>query len=590
MSDQLLRGGEFIISESDIDQVFIPEDMDEEQIMVKDMVLDFVHKELNGRQNKIEHQKELMLSAAELGLVGAHIPENYGGLNMETNTITVITEMLGQAGGSFDTTFAAHTGIGMLPVLYFGTEEVKEKYLPKLCSSELISAYCLTEPGSGSDALAAKSRADLSEDGSFYTITGQKMWISNAGFSDVLIVFAQVDGDKFTGFLVDTNSEGVTLGEEEDKMGIKGSSTRQVFLDNVKVPIGHVLGEVGKGHLIAFNVLNNGRFKLGAMCTGGAKYNIDLSVKYANEREQFGKPISFFGAIKHKLAEQSIRTFALESAVYRVSDMMGKWKKKLIDEGQSIEQATLKAAKEFAAECAIIKIYGSESIDFIADEMVQIFGGNGYSEEYPASPAYRDSRINRIYEGTNEINRMLLVNMVLKKAFKGELDLTGPAWAVQKELTKLPSFSTPSDLLGHAEKAVGNLKKTLLLVAGAAVKYQMDEKINLAHEQEVLMNIADVFISTFIAESVYIRVQKLLDRETDLDNEVYESILAVLLHDLQDRAVKDSCDALASFATGDELRIMLMGVQRFAAFPRQNVKDKRRKIADPMIKSNKYVL
>jgi len=583
-----LRGAEFLIKEQELASVFIPEELNEEQQMIRQTVSDFVEKQVGEKGNKIEHQPELLEQSAEIGLLGAHIPEAYGGMEMDSNTVSVILEELGKAGGSFDTSFAAHTGIGMLPILYFGTEEQKNTYLPKLSSGEMKAAYCLTEPGSGSDALAAKTKAILNEAGTHYILNGQKMWISNAGFADLFIVFAQIDGDKFTGFVVDAHSDGIKLGAEEDKMGIKGSSTRQVFFEDCAVPKENVLGEIGKGHLIAFNVLNIGRFKLGVMSCGGNKHAITTSVKYANERVQFGQPIAHFGAIQHKLAEQTIKTFALESAMYRLSDLMKDLKEELVAEGHSFEDALRESAEEYAVECAIIKVAGSEYLDYVIDEMVQIHGGNGFSEEFPAATAYRDARINRIYEGTNEINRLLMINMILRRAMKGKLDIVGPAWEVQKELTKMPSLNTGDSTPFAAEqKTVLDFKKLVLMVAGAAAKYQMDGKHDLKEEQEILMNVSDMIIDLFVAESTLLRVQKATDQGHQ-DTEVYKAMLETYLHDAQSRIRKNATDALASFASGDEGRIMLMGVQRFTQYPPVNVKEKRRMVASRLVAANAY--
>ncbi|HXR81604.1 MAG TPA: acyl-CoA dehydrogenase family protein, partial [Saprospiraceae bacterium] len=456
-ASKALRGGEFIIRDTPPQEVFIPEDFNDDQKMVRQMVKDFVH-EMGEKAHILEAQVELMEKSGALGLLGAHIPEAYGGNPLDTNSNTLIGEELGKAGGSFDTTYAAHIGIGMLPILYFGTEEQKKKFLPGLCSGELKASYCLTEPGSGSDALGAKTRADLTPDGKNYVLNGEKMWISNAGFADVFIVFAQIEGKQFTGFIVDAKSPGITLGNEEKKLGIKGSSTRMVFFEDVSVPAENLLGEIGKGHHIAFNALNIGRFKLGTMAMGGSKRCLDIAVKYANERVQFGQPISAFGAIKHKLGEMATLIFALESASYRISDLMSRHKDQMIAAGSTYEQAMLDSAREYASECAIIKIAGSEYLDYIVDELLQIHGGNGFSEEFPAARAYRDQRINRIYEGTNEINRLLLVDRIIKKALKGELDLVGPAWAVQKELMTMPSKSNDDGPWAAEQVAIQNFK------------------------------------------------------------------------------------------------------------------------------------
>ncbi len=587
-NQEVLKGGEFIVRDARPEDIFIPEEINEEQQMMLQTVRDFVA-QVGDKGGKLEYQPQLLEQAGELGLVGAHIPEEYGGMGLDTNTNTVLGEALGHIGGGFTTTFAAHIGIGMLPIYYFGTEEQKKKYLPRLCTGEWKASYCLTEPGSGSDALAAKTRADLSEDGKHYIINGQKMWISNAGFADIFIVFAKVDGEHFTAFIVPRESEGLTLGAEEKKMGIKGSSTRQVFFENVKVPVENLLGEIGKGHKIAFSVLNIGRFKLGLMCSGAGQRCIDISTRYANERIQFGVPISSFGAIKYKLAEQAIRNFALQSAVYRVSDLLQDKTSKLMEEGMAHSDAQQQAAEEYSIESAIIKVAGSEVLDYIVDEMVQIHGGYGYSEEYPAAEAYRDARINRIYEGTNEINRLLMVKQLLKKAMKGALDLTGPAWAVQKELASMPSFEQPSGKYGHEHKAVKDFKKIILMVAGAAAKMQMDGQLDLTTEQEIVMNVADMMIDLYLAESLLLRVEK-LDGRTDkpVSQEVYDAMLKVFFTDAQARIHKSASDALMSFAEGDLLKTFLMGLKRFTKYPPVNVKDERRKVANALIEANGF--
>ena len=582
-----LRGGEFIIRDTSPDEVFIPEDFNEDQKMVREMCRDFVF-EMGDKANVLSEQVGLMEKSGELGLLGAHMPEAYGGNPLDTNSNTLIGEELGKAGGSFDTSFAAHIGIGMLPILYFGTEEQKKKYLPGLSSGKLKAAYCLTEPWSGSDALGARTRADLSADGKQYLINGQKMWISNAGFADVFIVFAKIGGEHFTGFIVDAHTPGITLGEEEKKLGIKGSSTRQVFFENVEVPAENVLGKIGQGHLIAFNALNIGRFKLGTMAMGGSKRCIDTAVKYANERQQFGKQISSFGAIKHKLGEMGSLVFAVESASYRLSDMMGKHKDEAIASGATFEMAMLDSAKEYASECAIIKIAGSEYLEYIIDELLQIHGGNGFSEEYMPARVYRDSRINRIYEGTNEINRLLLVDRIIKKALKGELDLVGPAWAVQKELVALPSKSNGDGPWSAEKTAIENFKKCMLLVAGAAVKYQMDGKHDLTEQQEVVMHIADISIDCFIAESLLLRARKLDSDRYHVPSEVVKAITQLFIHEAQSRIQKHAIDALTAFATGDELTIMLKGVKRFSSYPPVNSVHARRLIADHLIQANGY--
>ncbi len=589
----ILKGGEFLIKETRSEDVFIPEEFNEEQLMVKGMVEDFVANDVLPNIQKIEKQQDniavsLIERLGELGILGAHMPEVYGGMEMDNNTNTLIGMTVGPA-GSFTVSFAAHIGIGMLPILYFGNDEQKEKYLPGLIAGELKAAYCLTEPGSGSDALAAKTRADLSDDGSHYVLNGQKMWISNAGFADIFIVFAQVDGDKFTGFIMERTMDGLTLGAEEDKLGIKGSSTRQVFFENVKVPKENLLGEIGKGHLIAFNVLNIGRFKLGAITLGGAKASADSAVKYANERVQFKTPIANFGAIKHKLAEQAIQIFAAESSLFRVSDLLQQTKQDLMDQGVPFAQAKLQAAEEYAIECSILKVLGSEVLDFVVDETVQVHGGMGFSEEGTAARAYRDSRINRIYEGTNEINRLLMVDQLFKRAMKGKIDIVGPAWEVQKELAAMPSFANGAEGAYHdEEKAIKDLKKIILMVAGSAAKMQMDGQLNLKEEQEILMNVADMFTQIYTAESLLLRVQKINHLDTNISQEVYDAMLRVYMHDTNLKMVKFATDALASFAEGDLLRTMMMGLKRFTKYPPQNVKKLRRLVAATLTEQNSY--
>ncbi len=595
----VLKGGEFLIKPSKPETVFIPEEINEEQQMVRDTVRDFLHNDIMPNALKLEKQEDnmsvkLLHKAAELGLLGAHMPQTYGGMELDTNTNTLICDTIGPA-SAFTVSFAAHTGIGMLPVLYFGTEEQKQKYLPRLISGELKACYCLTEPGSGSDALAAKSRAELSADGTHYVLNGQKMWISNAGFADIFIVFAQVGGPNlpdgksgFTGFILERDMPGLTLGAEEQKLGIKGSSTRQVFFENVKVPAENVLGQVGKGHLIAFNALNDGRFKLCALSLGGSKGSVTTATRYANERIQFNVPIASFGAIQYKLAEQAIRIFASESALYRVSNLMQDKAGALQEAGATFAEAKLQAAEEYAIECSILKVTGSEVLDYVVDETLQVHGGMGYSEEGTAARAYRDARINRIYEGTNEINRMLIVDMLFKRALKGGLDIVGPAWEVQKELSSMPSMEKPSGQYGEEESALKDFKKIILMTAGAAAKMQMDGKLNLKDDQEILMNVADMMIDAFLAESLLLRVQKLSGMEKAHDQAIYDAMLRVFFTDASARIHKNATDALASFAEGDLLRTFVMGLKRFSKYPPTNVMAARRKVAAALISANEY--
>ena len=592
IKSDVLKGGEFLIKDSLPEDTFIPEEINEEQQMVKTMVLDFLNQEIMPIKDRLEKQEDglavsLFKKMADLGLLGTHMPAEYGGMEMDTNTNTLICDLMGPA-GSFTTSFAAHTGIGMLPILYFGTDAQKQEYLPRLISGDLKASYCLTEPSSGSDALAAKTRADLSEDGTHYVLNGQKMWITNAGFADIFIVFAKIAGEKFTGFIVERDMPGFTLGAEEPKLGIKGSSTRQIYMENVKVPVDNVLGEIGKGHLIAFNVLNIGRFKLCVLCTGGSKNSIESAVRYANERKQFNVSIGTFGAIQYKLAEQAIRVFATDSSMYRISNLLQDAKAAYVEEGMDFAKSTLEAAEEYAIECSILKVVGSETLDYVVDETLQIHGGIGYSEEYSAARAYRDARINRIFEGTNEINRLLMIDQLFKRAMKGKFDLVNPAWAVQKELTSMPSFERPEGIYGEEKHALKDFKKVALMIAGGAAKMQMDGKLNLKEEQELLTNMADIFIDIFNAESMLLRVEKLRDRDKKIAQEVYEAMLQVFFHDATSRISKNATDAICSFAEGDLVKTFLMGLKRFTKYPPVNVKEKRRLIAQTMLNENTY--
>jgi alkylation response protein AidB-like acyl-CoA dehydrogenase len=591
VTNKLVKGGEFIIKETAAQDVFTPADFSEEQNMMHQTALDFVEKEVMPLVERLDNHEEglmrnLMEKSGELGLFGVSIPEQYGGLDMDFPTSLRVTEAVG-GGHSFPVAFAAHTGIAMLPILYFGNEEQKAKYLPGLTSGELMGAYCLTEPGSGSDALGAKTKAILTEDGEHYVLNGQKMWITNAGFADVFVVFAQVDGDKFTGFIVEKNTPGLSLGNEEHKMGIKGSSTRQVFLSDAKVPKSAVLGEIGKGHLIAFNILNIGRIKLAAACLGATKMAATLSVKYANERVQFKLPISKFGAIKYKLAQQAVRIYAVESAIYRAGMDIARMEQELLAKGASHNEALLGAAREFAVECAILKVEGSEVLDYVVDEGVQVYGGYGFSADYPMDRAYRDSRINRIFEGTNEINRMLAVDMILKKAMKGELDLMGPAQAVQQELMAIPDFNLEEEtgLFATEKKTIAKLKKAILMVAGTAVQKYMN---SLAKEQEVLMNIADMAIKVYTAESVLLRVEKEAGVKGEEAVSTQIDIARVYLYDTVDQVNKFGKDAIGTMTEGDEQRLLAMGLKRFTKADLYNAKEARRRIADVLIAANEY--
>ncbi|MFN3793119.1 MAG: acyl-CoA dehydrogenase family protein [Chitinophagaceae bacterium] len=584
-----LKGGEWLIKESNPFNTFTPEDFNEEQRMVMDMCQQFLQTEvlpIVERIDKLEPglMPSLLEKAGEQGLLSTSFPEEYGGLNKDFITSTIVNEGLG-GGHSFSVAIAAHTGIGTLPILYFGTEAQKQKYIPKLASGEWKGAYGLTEPNSGSDALGAKTTAKLSDDGKYYILNGQKCWITNGGFADVYTVFAKIDGDKFTGFIVERGMEGFTQGAEEHKMGIKGSSTVQLYFQDCKVPVENVLGEIGKGHVIAFNILNIGRLKLCAAALGGSKHAATTSVQYAVTREQFKMPIAKFGAIKHKLAEMAIRIWVCESALYRSAKLIDDKEHELMQSGKAFADALLGAAEEYAIECAMLKVDGSEVLDYVVDEGVQIHGGNGFSDEYIISKAYRDSRINRIYEGTNEINRLLTVDMVLKRAMKGKLDLMTPAMNVQKELMSIPDFGAEEEgAFAKEVKYINNFKKAILMVAGAAVQKLM---MQLEKEQEVLMAIADMAIQTFNAESALLRVMKMADA-TGNTNSLQADMMRTYLYDAADRINKAGKDALNRFAEGDELRMMHIGLKRFTKVEPFNAIAARRRIAEEMIAKNSY--
>jgi alkylation response protein AidB-like acyl-CoA dehydrogenase len=587
-----LKGGEWLTKESTPFETFIPEEYDEEQQMVKDMCASFLDAEILPvieRIDKLEPglMPSLLAKAGEQGLLGTSIPEQFGGLGKDFITSTLVNEGLG-GGFSFSVAIAAHTGIGTLPILYFGTQAQKEKYIPKLASGEWKGSYGLTEPNSGSDALGAKTTAKLSADGKYYILNGQKCWITNGGFADIYTVFAKIDGDKFSTFIIERGFEGFTQGPEEHKMGIKGSSTVQLYFQDCKVPSENLLGEIGKGHIIAFNILNIGRLKLCAAALGGAKRATTTSIQYATTREQFKTAIANFGAIKNKIAEMAIKMWVAESALYRTAKWVDDKEIEMQSAGKPFNEALLGAAEEYAIECAMLKVFGSEVLDFIVDEGVQIHGGNGFSDEYIISKAYRDSRINRIYEGTNEINRLLTVDMVLKRAMKGRLDLMGPAMSVSKELMSIPDFGSGDDApFSKEKKSVLNFKKSILMVAGAAVQKLMAK---LESEQEILMNIADMAIATFHAESALLRAMKLVDQRGENACEFELDIMRTYLYDSADSINKSGKDAINAFADGDEQRMMLLGLKRFTKVDPFNSKEAKRRIAAKLIADNKYPL
>jgi alkylation response protein AidB-like acyl-CoA dehydrogenase len=588
-----IKGGEFLIRETQAHEIFIPEEFTEEQKMIAQTCKDFLKQEVYPHLDLIDSQKDpklmpsLLDKAGALGLLGTSVPQELGGFGMDFNTTMLVAEAVG-AGYSFAVAISAHTGIGTLPILYYGNDAQKKKYIPKLASGEWKASYCLTEPDSGSDANSGKTKAKLTADGKHYLITGQKMWITNAGFADIFIVFAKIDNDKnLTAFIVEKDFGGITMNEEEKKMGIKGSSTRQVFFNDCKVPVENLLSERENGFKIAVNILNIGRIKLGVGALGGSKGTISQAIKYSNERKQFGVAISTFGAIKHKIAEVVTKIFASESAQYRASQNIDDAYNAFVAGGMDSGQARLKALEEFAIECAILKVHGSEVLDFSVDEGVQIYGGMGFSADGPMDRAYRDARINRIFEGTNEINRLLTIDMLLKRAMKGSLDLMTPAMAVQKELMAIPDFGTSDDtaIFAKEKKALANLKKAGLMVSGAAIQKFM---MKLSEEQEILMNLADMLIEGYVAESVILRVEKLVSVRGEKACEVEIAIAMIYLHYAIEKAASAGKQAIYAFAEGDELRFMMLGLKRFTKIDPFNLKEARRKVANHAIGKGEY--
>jgi alkylation response protein AidB-like acyl-CoA dehydrogenase len=589
--NKAITGGEFIIRDVSCDEIFTPEDWTEEHLMMKQTAIDFVNSRVVPNLDPIDNQEEglmpkLLEESGELGLLSSSIPESLGGLGMDFKSTMIITEGVG-GGHSFAVSFSAHTGIATLPILYYGNEAQKQKYIPGLATGKLKGCYCLTEPSSGSDANSAKSKAILSEDGSHYVLNGQKMWITNAGFADIFIVFAKIDDDEnLTAFIVEKEYEGITMNPEEKKMGIKGSSTRQVFFNDVKVPVDNLLYERGKGFKIAVNILNIGRIKLGGVVIGACKEGIDYSIRYANEREQFGRPIAKYGAIRHKIGEMTIQTYAAETAVYRATQNIDDAIQALETNGVEHGQATLKGIASFAPECAMMKVVCSEVADYVVDEAVQIFGGMGYSAETQVERAYRDARINRIFEGTNEINRMLTVDMILKKAMKGEMDLMGPAMEVASELTGIPEFGPPpTDIFDRHHLYIKNFKKSILMVAGSAAQKLM---MTLAKEQEILMNIADMMNWAYTAESLVLRVQKLHKAKGEDAASIQLDMMQTYVYSVADKINIAGKEALNGFAEGDELKMMMLGMKRFTKVDPFNCKEARRRVADACIAKNEY--
>ena len=591
----ITRGGQFIVKETKCEDVFTPEDFSEEQLMMRDSVKEFADKELWAHKDKFEkkdfaYTEATMRKAGEMGFLGVAVPEAYGGLGMGFVDTCLVCDYISGATGSFSTAFGAHTGIGTMPITLYGTEAQKQKYVPKLASGEWFGAYCLTEPGAGSDANSGKTKAVLSADGTHYSITGQKMWISNAGFCSVFIVFARIENDKnITGFIVENDaSNGISMNEEEHKLGIRASSTRQVFFNETKVPVENMLSDRGNGFKIAMNSLNVGRIKLAAACIDAQRRVISVATKYANDRVQFNTPISQFGAIRYKLAEMATSCYADESATYRAAKDIENRIKAREAEGTSHQEAELKGVEEFAIECSILKVAVSEDVQNCADEGIQIFGGMGFSEDTPMESAWRDARISRIYEGTNEINRMLSVGMLIKKAMKGHVDLLGPASAVGAELMGIPSFETPdySELFAEEKEMIIKLKKSFLMVAGAAVqKYGMD----LDAHQQLLMAAADMLIEIYMAESTLLRTEKTAKNQGEEKAKVQIAMAKLYLYKAVDVVNLKGKESIISFAEGDEQRMMLMGLKRFTKYTNMpNIVGLREIITTKLVAENEY--
>ena len=589
------RGGQFLVKETKCEDIFTPEDFNEEQIMMRDSVREFVDKEIWPHKNRFENKdfaltEETMKKAGDLGFLSVAVPEAYGGMGMGFVNTVLVCDYISGATGSFSTAFGAHTGIGTMPITLYGTEEQKQKYVPKLASGEWFGAYCLTEPGAGSDANSGKTKAVLSEDGIHYKITGQKMWISNAGFCSLFIVFARIEDDKnITGFIVENDpSNGISMGEEEHKLGIRASSTRQVFFNETKVPVGNMLSERGNGFKIAMNALNVGRIKLAAACLDAQRRVTTGAIKYAVERVQFNTSISQFGAVRQKIAEMATSCYAGESATYRAAKDIEDRIIARENDGASHQEAELKGVEEYAIECSILKVAVSEDVQNCADEGIQIFGGMGFSEDTPMESAWRDARIARIYEGTNEINRMLSVGMLIKKAMKGHVDLLGPASQVQEELMGIPSFDVPdyTELFAEEKEMIGKIKKAFLMVAGGAVqKYGPD----LEGHQQLLMAAADMLIEIYMAESTILRTEKIA--KNNGEDKVQEQIAMAKLYlykavDIINLRGKES---IISFAEGDEQRMMLMGLRRFTKYTNMpNIVALREEITSKLVDKNEY--
>ena len=594
---ELLRGGQFLVKETNCEDVFTPEDFSEEQQMMKEAVMEFNDREIIPYKARFEAKdfaltEETMRKAGELGFLGVAVPEAYGGLGMGFVSTLLTCDYISSGTGSFSTAFGAHTGIGTMPITLYGTEEQKQKYVPKLATGEWFGSYCLTEPGAGSDANSGKTTAELTADGKSYKINGQKMWISNAGFCRLMIVFARIENDKnITGFIVEYDKEnpnGITMGEEEHKLGIRASSTRQVFYNDTIVPVENMLAGRGEGFKIAMNALNVGRIKLAGACLDSQRRIVSHAVNYANERKQFKTPISEFGAIKVKLAEMATNTYVGESATYRASKDIEDRIALRLEAGNTHQEAELKGVEEYAIECSILKVAVSEDVQNCADEGIQIFGGMGFSEETPMESAWRDARIARIYEGTNEINRMLSVGMLIKKAMKGHVDLLGPATAVANDLMGIPSFDTPdySELFSEEKHMISKLKKTFLMVAGAALqKYGQD----IEKHQQLLIAASDILIEIYMAESAILRTEKNVKRFGEDSQSVQIAMSKLYLYHAVDIIEEKGKESIISFAEGDEQRMMLMGLKRFTKYANYpDIVDLRNEIAEKVKAENKY--
>lgn len=592
---EILRGGQFLVKETACEDVFTPEDFNEEQKMMKETVKEFVDREIVPNKERFEHKdyaltEEVMRKAGELGLLGIAVPEEYDGLGMGFVSTMLVCDYISGATGSIATAFGAHTGIGTMPITLYGTEEQKKKYVPKLATGEWFGAYCLTEPGAGSDANSGKTKAELSADGKSYKINGQKMWISNAGFCNLFIVFARIEDDKnITGFIVENDpSNGISLGEEEKKLGIHSSSTRQVFFNDTVVPVENMLAGRGEGFKIAMNALNVGRIKLAAACLDAQRRIIDMGVKYANERVQFKTPIAKFGAIKYKLAEMATNAYVCESASYRAAKNIEDRIAIRMADGNSHQEAELKGVEEYAIECSILKVAASEDMQNCADEGIQIYGGMGFSADAPMEAAWRDARISRIYEGTNEINRMLAVGMLVKKAMKGHVDLLNPAMAVADELTGIPSFDTPdySEVLSEEKAMIAKLKKVFLMVAGSAIQKYGPA---LEEHQQLLMAASDILIEIYMAESAILRTEKNVKRFGEDAQKEQIAMAQLYLYHAVDTINQKAKEGIVSFAEGDEQRMMLMGLKRFTKYQNQpNVVALRNIIAEKVTEENTY--